>query len=118
MDLTQRKCVPCEAGTPALSKEKIRKFLTLVPEWELTEKGKIVRKFKFRNFAEALSFVNRVGDLAEDEGHHPDIKIIYNRVTLALITHTISGLSENDFVVAAKITELAKQFLRRQKKRV
>lgn len=116
MDLTQRKCIPCDAGPPPLSKDKVEEFLRIVPEWELTDKVKIVRKFKFRNFAESLSFVNRVGDLAEDEGHHPDIKIIYNRVTLELITHTISGLSENDFVVAAKITELAKRFLKLQKK--
>lgn len=115
MDLIQRKCVPCEEGTLPLSKEQVKEFLKLVPEWKLTEKGKIVRKFKFRDFAESLSFVARIGELAEKEGHHPDIKIVYNRVTLELITHVISGLSENDFVMAAKINELSKQFLRHHK---
>lgn len=107
MNLAQKKCVPCEAGTPPLSSSKVGELLREVPNWELNEKGKLARRFKFKDFGESLSFVNKVGNLAEKENHHPDIKIVYNRVTLELITHNIGGLSENDFVMAAKISEIS-----------
>src|SRR3989344_6767427 len=105
-ELSKKKCLPCECGTPPLTKFAASKLLLqLNPEWEITEK-QIRREFKFRDFISALSFVNRVGELAEAEGHHPDIMIRYNRVTLELTTHTISGLSENDFILASKIDQL------------
>jgi 4a-hydroxytetrahydrobiopterin dehydratase len=79
-----------------------------VPGWELQpDEQKLVRSFKFKDFKEAMAFVNRVADLAEAEGHHPDILISWNRVRLELTTHAIKGLSENDFIMAARIGELA-----------
>jgi len=104
--LAEKKCVPCEGGTPPLTEEKARALLAELKEgWELQE-GKLVRQFKFRNFREAMAFVNKVAEIAEAEQHHPDIAISYNRVRLTLFTHAIKGLSENDFIVAAKVDQL------------
>ena len=106
MDLTSKKCVPCEGGTKPLAKDKIEEYLpALDPQWEVIDNLKLKRRFKFKDFKQAMEFVNKVADLAESEGHHPDIRINYNKVTLELTTHAIGGLSENDFVIAAK-TEL------------
>ena len=105
-DLSRKFCVPCEAGTPALSVEQAEEMMAQVPGWTLDDK-KITRRFRFKAFKEAMAFVNRVADLAESEGHHPDIYISWNRVRLELTTHAIKGLSENDFIMAAKISRLA-----------
>ena len=105
--LTQRHCVPCEGGTPPMEDEAAREMLDMVPGWELGD-NKLTRRFKFRNFAEAMAFVNRVADLAEAEGHHPDIQISWNRVRLDFTTHAIKGLSDNDFIMAARTNELAR----------
>lgn len=108
MDLLQKKCLPCEAGTPPLTKngyELLLKQLKL--NWEVIEGKKIRHEFKFNNFTEALNFVNKVGNLAEDENHHPNIHIYYSRVIIDLYTHKINGLSENDFIMAAKIENLS-----------
>lgn len=86
------------------------KYLPEVPDWKLSEDAKSVsRKLKFETFPEAIKFVNRVADLAEEESHHPDFLINYKRVTLTLTTHAIGGLSENDFILAAKINNLSSQ---------
>ena len=107
MDLTLKKCIPCETGTPPLNREKIEKYqLELKNPWEVIENTKIKRKFKFEDFEEAMEFVNKVADIAEVEQHHPDIHISYSKVTLELWTHAIGGLSENDFIIAAKIEDL------------
>ncbi len=103
--LTSKRCVPCEAGTLPLTEAEASGYVAEVPQWQLRGK-KIVREFKLRDFKEALAFANQVGDIAEDEGHHPDIHVSYNRVTLELWTHAIDGLSENDFIVAAKVDAL------------
>ncbi len=111
MDLTQKHCVPCEGGTPPLPDEKENKLIkeledpVRVQDWILVRDGthKLTRQFKFKNFKEAIAFVNKVADLAEAEGHHPDIKIVYNKVQLDLFTHAVGGLSENDFIMASKI---------------
>jgi 4a-hydroxytetrahydrobiopterin dehydratase len=105
--LTSNKCVPCEAGTPPLTLEQATSYLREVPQWRLQD-NKIVRELKLKDFKEALAFVNQVGEIAEDEGHHPGIHVSYNRVTLELWTHAIGGLSENDFIVAAKIDALGR----------
>src|SRR5947209_1393000 len=109
-NLAAKHCVPCEAGTPPLPIEEARAMLDQVPGWELMEPAEgeagvpmLVRRFRFKDFAEAMAFVNRVADLAEAEGHHPDIHISWNRVRLELTTHAIKGLSENDFILAAKV---------------
>ena len=107
MDLTAKKCVPCEGGTAPLDRQKIDEYLPAInPSWEVVEDKSLKRKFKLPSFKEAINFVNKVADLAEEEGHHPDFKINYKNVTLELTTHSIGGLSENDFIMAAKINKL------------
>lgn len=103
-DLTKKKCVPCEGGTPPLSPEAVSEYMKkLSTAWEAIQDKKISRQFAFADFRKAIDFVNKVAALAESEGHHPDIHIFYNKVTIDLWTHAIGGLSENDFIVAAKI---------------
>ena len=103
--LTQKKCVACEGGIPPLTHEEIAKFLPEVSGWIVaSDELSISREYVFKNFKEALAFTNKVGELAESEGHHPDITIHdYKNVGIKLSTHAISGLSENDFILAAKI---------------
>ncbi len=103
--LSDQKCVACEGGVPPLTREEAEALLTEVPGWVLDAEAKhLARDYKFKNFAEALAFVNRVGAIAESEGHHPDIHLTnWNRVRIDLWTHAIGGLSQNDFIVAAKI---------------
>lgn len=105
MELAAKRCKPCEGGMPPLNLDESKRLLAQVEGWKLEEKT-IQKSFKFKNFVEAIKFVNRVADLAESEGHHPDIHISYNRVKLSLMTHVIGGLSENDFILAAKIDRL------------
>ena len=105
MNLIEKKCVPCEGGTLPLSKPETDILIKEIPLWSLRE-GRLFRSFKFRNFKEAMVFVNSLADLAEEEGHHPDICIHYNRVDVELWTHAIKGLSENDFIIAAKADRL------------
>lgn len=104
-NLASKKCVPCEGGVPPLQDEEVQKLLNEVPNWEL-EEGKLVRTFKFGNFLGSINFVNELAEIAEEEGHHPDIHIAYNKVKLELMTHAAKGLTENDFILAAKIDEL------------
>lgn len=105
--LLHKKCVPCEAGTPAFTKEQVEKYKKkLITEWDIIDDKKLKKVFKFKDFVEAMKFVNKVADIAESEGHHPDIYIFYNKVTIELWTHAIGGLSENDFIVARKIEEI------------
>ena len=101
-DLTKIHCVACEGGTEPFSLEKAYEYLKMTREWELLQEDilKIQRKFVFKNFKEALEFVNKVGRLAESEDHHPDIFIhSYKKVDITLSTHSIGGLSENDFII-------------------
>jgi len=106
MKLTEQKCKPCEGGVPPLTQEKISKLLPDVPRWKIVD-GKLHREFKFKNFVEASSWLEKVKFLAEAEGHHPDIHWYYNKITLELITHAIKGFSDNDFIMAAKINEFS-----------
>lgn len=106
-DLTQRKCKPCSGETDPLQGEKLQKFMADVPEWTLVEDRRIEREFRFDDFAEALDFATRVGALAEEEGHHPEITFTWGRATIRLRTHAIGGLSENDFILAAKIDAMS-----------
>ena len=105
MDLTQKKCKPCEGGTLPLTETETNKLLEQIPSWEIKD-GKVYKQFKFKDFVEAMQFVNKVAEIAEQEGHHPDISIRWNKVDIELWTHAINGLSENDFIVAAKIDEI------------
>ena len=105
-DLTQKRCVPCAGGTPPLTDGRVKQLLPQIPGWEL-EEGKLVSRFKFQNFKEAIAFVNKVADLAEAENHHPNISIFgYRNVKLTFYTHAINGLSENDFIMATKVNSL------------
>lgn len=105
-NLKNQKCVPCEGGTPPLTKEEAEKLLAQVSnQWQLGG-DKISADFKFKNFKESMAFVNKVADIAEQEDHHPDIYIYYSKVKLELTTHAISGLSINDFIMASKIDAL------------
>lgn len=111
-DLTKKHCVPCEGGDPPLSNEKEDELFKQVQNWNLLGDGehKLRRQFKFKNFKEAMNFVNKVANIAEEEGHHPDIYVFYNKVQLDLFTHAVGGLSENDFIIASKVNKLVKQF--------
>jgi 4a-hydroxytetrahydrobiopterin dehydratase len=106
VDLTKKKCKPCEAGTPALTLDEIKRFIGGVRDWQVEEDKKIKKEFKFKDFLGSMDFVNKVARLAEEEGHHPAIFISYNKVKITLATHAIGGLSENDFIMAAKIDKL------------
>jgi 4a-hydroxytetrahydrobiopterin dehydratase len=107
-DLAGKTCVPCRGGVPPMARSEAERYLQEAPGWALMDAGKrIERKFTFRNFKEALALVNRVGALAEDEGHHPDITFGWGYATVSLHTHKIKGLHENDFIIAAKINRLA-----------
>ena len=111
-DLANLECVPCRGGIPPLIDLKIKQMLPAVPGWErIKEDGvdKIRRKYKFKNFVKAMEFTNKVAEIAEDQGHHPDIFIQWNIVELTLWTHAIKGLHENDFILAAKIDEMKEQ---------
>ena len=103
-DLLKKKCVPCEAGGKPLSRTDAQDYTDEVFGWTLSEDAKkISKEFKFQDFIGAINFVERVADVAEMEGHHPDIHVHYNKVLLELWTHKIGGLSENDFILSAKI---------------
>lgn len=102
MELEKEHCVPCETGEGKLLPVEIDLLIKEVSEWQV-ENDKLVRKFKFKNFKEALEFVNKVGVLAETEGHHPDISFGWGYVTITLSTHAVKGLSKNDFIMAKKI---------------
>jgi 4a-hydroxytetrahydrobiopterin dehydratase len=106
--LTQRKCVPCEGGVPRLSADECRPFLSEVPGWALNADATAIRRtWVAQDFMEAIRFFSEVAKLAEDEGHHPDLHLTgYRQVAIDIMTHAIGGLSENDFILAAKIDAL------------
>lgn len=101
-------CLPCEGGVSPLTSEQVAEFMIDYPEWQLLEgpPSKIERTFTFKDFVAAMKFVNTVADVAEKEGHHPDITIVYNKVTMQLFTHAIQGLSTNDFIIADLIDDI------------
>jgi 4a-hydroxytetrahydrobiopterin dehydratase len=101
-DLATRKCVPCEGGTPALKGEEVRKLYAQLEGWTLVEEHHLEKEYRFKDFAEALAFVNRLGAVAEEEGHHPDVFLTWGKVKVTLWTHSVGGLSDNDFILAAK----------------
>lgn len=107
-ELTARRCVPCEGGVAPMDGDQARSMLTELEDWELNEAGKeISRTFKFKNYYETMAFVNALAWIAHREDHHPDLLVGYNRVQVRFSTHSIGGLSENDFICAAKIDALS-----------
>jgi 4a-hydroxytetrahydrobiopterin dehydratase len=107
-ELVKKKCVPCEGNVPPLTPEAAAKLKEqLDPEWMVVDEAHLLTKqFTFKDFKETMEFVNKIAAIAEDEGHHPDLTVTYGGVTVELMTHAIGGLSENDFIVAAKIDAL------------
>lgn len=122
-NLLDKKCVPCEGGVPPLTSEEIQKYMPQLKEgWQVLEgnpplpvrqkangvgASKIKKEFKFKDFKETMEFVNKVADIANQEDHHPDMEVSYSKVVIILWTHAIHGLSENDFIVAAKIDAIS-----------
>jgi len=105
-DLASKNCVPCKGGVPPLAGPELESLAKQVPEWKVVDGHHVTRAFKFKNFVEALAFVNKVGALAEQQGHHPDIVLAWGKAEVTTWTHSINGLSESDFILAAKIDRL------------
>jgi len=105
-ELAERECVPCRGGVPPLKGEQIQTLLSQLADWEVVREHHLRKQYKFGNFREALEFVNQVGELAEAQGHHPDISFGWGQAEITIWTHKIDGLTESDFVLAAKIDKL------------
>lgn len=106
-DLLSKKCIPCSIGAIPLNMEEITQYIKDLKEgWQAFDTKYIEKAYKFKDFKEALEFTNKVGQLAEEEGHHPDIYLSWGKVVIKLLTHKIKGLHENDFILAAKIDEM------------
>lgn len=111
MGLTEKRCVPCEGGTPPLDEAATNKLLGQIQGWKLASEGgqaQINKRYEFVDFLAAMAFVDKMAALAEEEGHHPDFAVHYNRVDVTLSTHAVRGLSENDFILAAKIDAIVR----------
>jgi 4a-hydroxytetrahydrobiopterin dehydratase len=104
--LAGKHCVPCKGGTPPLKGEALKPYAAQVPQWTVAHEHQLERVFKFPDFVTALAFVNRIGEVAEAEGHHPDIELGWGRAGVKIYTHKIDGLTESDFILAAKIDAL------------
>ena len=109
-DLINKKCVPCEGGVPSLDLSEIYKYQKMVDGWDVKPNEKKIyfleKVFKYKNFLDSLKFVNEVGKISENEGHHPDILFGWGYAKIRITTHAIEGLSENDFILAAKIDKI------------
>jgi 4a-hydroxytetrahydrobiopterin dehydratase len=105
-DLAEKTCVPCRGDVPPLKGDELRRLAGQLPDWEVVDGHHLRRLFRFRNFREALDFVDRVGELAEEQAHHPDISFGWGRAEVVIFTHKIDGLTESDFVFAAKTDRL------------
>lgn len=102
-ELAEKTCIPCRGGMPPLDAEQIKPLHAQVPAWDVVNERCLSREFLFTNFATALRFVNQIGEIAEAQGHHPDIQLAWGRVVLDVWTHKIDGLTESDFIYAAKV---------------
>ena len=109
-DLSEKKCIPCERGIPSFDLNEIHKYLKKVDGWDVKSENNesyfLIKEFKFNDFLESQSFINKVGNLAEKEGHHPDIWFGWGYAKIKIFTHAINGLHESDFVLAAKIDKI------------
>ena len=107
MDLSEKKCIPCEGGVPPLNEKEVTEYKKLISyDWKVIENNKITKELLFVSYRHTIDFVNKVADMAEEEGHHPDMHVYFGRIVIELWTHSINGLSENDFIVASKIDRL------------
>jgi len=106
-DLARRQCVPCRGGVPPLSLDRVVWLKQRIsPRWEIVDGHHLVREIRRKDFREALKLANLVGEIAESQGHHPDLLVSWGKLTVTLFTHAIGGLHENDFIMAARIDEL------------
>ena len=109
-ELSDKKCIPCEGNIPPFDKSEIHKYLKKVDGWDVKSNEDksfyLIKSFKFKNFKESQNFVNKIGEISEDEGHHPDISFGWGYAKINITTHAIEGLSENDFILAAKIDKI------------
>ena len=107
-ELTQKRCEPCEGKGNPFNRQEAQKMLSQIPGWQIHENGKMIfREFNMKNFMAAVKFINQIAEIAEADNHHPDIHLTgYRKLKIELSTHAIGGLSENDFIVAAKINTL------------
>ncbi|MEK7093154.1 MAG: 4a-hydroxytetrahydrobiopterin dehydratase [Patescibacteria group bacterium] len=107
-DLAQKKCVACEGGTAPMSRAEAETLVKQLQGWTLSgDRQWISKEFTFKDFAEAIGFANKIADIAESEGHHPDLQVRWGKVVVELTTHSVKGLSENDFILAAKVDKIA-----------
>lgn len=106
-NLSKKKCIPCQGGVPPLKSDKLMELhRQLGGHWKVIDEHHLEKEYLFKNFREALAFTNKVGAIAEEEGHHPDILLSYGKVKILLWTHKIDGLTESDFILAAKCDEI------------
>ena len=105
-ELSSKQCVPCRGGVPPLQGEEIKQLLDQLDGWEVVQEHHLKKNYSFADFREALQFVDRVGERAEEQGHHPDICFGWGKVEITIWTHKIDGLTESDFILAAKIDEI------------
>src|SRR5437879_6036425 len=102
-NLADKHCVPCRGGVPTLKGEELQKYVEQLSGWKVVDEHHIVKTFLFPDFLQALAFVNRAGTVAEEQGHHPDLLLTWGKVEVKTYTHKIDGLTESDFILAAKI---------------
>ena len=106
-ELANKKCIPCEGGIPSFDITEIHKYLKKVDGWDVKENESknfyLIKEFKFENFLKSQNFINKVGEISEKEGHHPDIAFGWGYARIKILTHAVKGLSENDFILASKI---------------
>ncbi len=106
-DLASKQCIPCRGGVPALKGQELESLLRLVGDgWKIINEHHLEKNYAFPDFKEALAFTNRVGEIAEQQGHHPDIYLAWGKVVLTIWTHAIDGLTESDFILAAKADQV------------
>lgn len=105
-ELARKQCIPCKGGVPPLKGAQLSVLHQEVPEWSVVNEHHLVRTYRFPDFARALAFVNKVGAVAEEQGHHPDILLAWGKAEVTLWTHKIDGLTESDFIMAARIDEI------------
>jgi 4a-hydroxytetrahydrobiopterin dehydratase len=106
LNLATRECVPCRGGVPPLTEEKYKPLLAQLKAWSVIDGHHLEKTFEFKDFVEGLAFVNQVGEVAEKNGHHPDIYLAWGKVRITVWTHKINGLTDSDFILAAKCDAL------------
>jgi len=106
MSLSEKHCVPCKGGVPPLAGAELKRLQQELPEWQVVDGHHLLRSFTFPDFKTALDFVNKAGAIAEEEGHHPDLFLSWGKVEVKIWTHKIDGLTESDFILAAKIGKI------------